>query len=144
VGGRGRAALEEPLVTLAPPIPERVGSAALAALAVGGGKVAFPEGLDPLTPTASNFNISAAPAPDVLLYAALKEPLNNKASSAASAPPTKGILVFSGGATDGIAARPCGDVEAVVLRKEADGAGRAGPYDLAESGGVPGGVSRLP
>ena len=97
-------------------------------MAVGGGKVAFPEGLDPLPPTALVFNISAALVPDVMLDPVLSKTLVNMASSLASAPPTKCVsLVFSGGATDGIAARSCGGGVVDGLRKEAEGAGRAGP-----------------
>ena len=103
--------------------------------------MAFPEGLDPLPPTAL---VSAALRPAVMLDPVLSKTLVNMASSLASAPPTKCVLVFSGGATDGIAARPCGDVKADGLREEAEGAGRAGPYDLAEPGGVPGGVPKIP
>jgi hypothetical protein len=100
--------------------------------------VAFPEGLDPLPPMAL---ISTALNPDVLLGAVTTGTLINKASSFASAPPTKYVsLVFSGGATDG-AARSFGGVVIEGLREVDVGTGRAGPYDLAEPGGVPGGVS---
>ncbi len=79
----------------APAIPEIVGIAASVACAIGGDKLAFPEGLVPLPPMAL---ISTALDPDVLLGAVTTSTLINKASSFASAPPTKYVsLVFQVG-----------------------------------------------
>ncbi len=123
MGARGGDTLLKPLIP-APAIPEIVGIAALAALAIGGDQVAFPEGLDPLSPMALT---STALNPDVLLRSVITAPLDNKASSFASAPPAKSVsLVFSGGATDG-AARSLGGVLVEGNRTDEVGAGRTGP-----------------
>ena len=133
MGAGGEAALlESPSPT--PAIPERVGIAPLGAWVIGSGKVAFPEGLDPLPPMTP----SAARLLSLLIFTLL-EPLINKASSLESAPTTC-VSSRAGPRPTDEAAPPSRDIVVEGRRAEDDEVGRAGPYPRAEFGGVPGGV----